>query len=517
MDGTKNRSIFLLAVALLLGLAADLFLKTASWGLGFSAWGLLLLAAVAVVSWQYGTPLGSEGLVLAGLAACAAAFAGWRDALTLSVLNVMAVLLAAALLLLKTGGVSLVQLPLSRALYGSLLQIFHGIAGAGILVFGDLRRGPEAPALLRAAFPVLRGLLLALPPMVVFGALLASADADFDYLVREILDIQFWEIVGHALLIGFVTWLTAGLFRGKFIAEEPPFPSAVRPKSLSVGSTEAAVVLGLLDLLFLAFLILQLPYFFGGHTSVLGTPSLTYAEYARRGFYELLWVVGFALPLLLSADWLLRRERERDALLFKILGGILIALLVGVLASALWRLRLYMERFGLTEDRVIATAVVLWLAVVLLWFCATVLAGRRERFLFGAIVAGYVSLLLLNLVNPHTLVAELNLSRDTGSFDVAYHERLSADAVPALVHGIDRLDDDARNQLAWTLLSRYGHNTTPDWRSWTASAAMATSIVRRERERLRSYLLPTRLPDASGEGDRRDVDRPRCRHHRPPR
>ena len=490
MTGTKQLNTFLLAVALLLGIAADLFLKTGSWGLGFSAWGLLLLAAVAVVAWQYGTPLKREGLALAGLAACAAVFSGWRDALILSAVDVLAVLFCAALLLLKTGGYSLHRLPLSRALYGFFLQVFHAVAGAGILVFGDLRREPEATSRFRAALPIFRGLLFALPPLVVFSALLASADADFDYLVREILDIQFWEIVGHTFLIGSVTWLAAGLFRGKYVADEPAFSPNLRPKFLSVGTTEIVIVFGLLDLLFLAFMVLQLPYFFGSHTTVLGTPSLTYAEYARRGFYELLWVVAFALPLLLSADYLLRRESGGDVSLFRALGGMLVALLIGVLASALWRLRLYVERFGLTEDRLFACAVVLWLALVLFWLCATVLAGRRDRFLYGAVLSGYASLLLLNLINPHALVAELNLSRDPGGFDVAYHEKLSADAVPALVNGIDRLDPEARNELAWSLLSRYNRRTVADWRSWNASIASATTVVRRESQRLRGYLLP---------------------------
>ena len=48
------------------------------------------------------------------------------------------------------------------------------------------------------------------------------------------------------------------------------------------------VVLGLLDLLFLAFVAVQVGYFFGGSAHVHGITGLTFSEYARHGFWELL-------------------------------------------------------------------------------------------------------------------------------------------------------------------------------------------------------------------------------------
>ena len=75
-----------------------------------------------------------------------------------------------------------------------------------------------------------------------------------------------------------------------------------------LGAVELNVVVTILDLLFLAFVIVQFRYLFGGRDLVQQSANLTYAEYARHGFFELVAVAALTLPLLLLGDWLLREE-----------------------------------------------------------------------------------------------------------------------------------------------------------------------------------------------------------------
>ena len=112
------------------------------------------------------------------------------------------------------------------------------------------------------------------------------------------------------------------------------------------------------------------------------------------------------------------------------LSGCLVALVGVVMASALQRLWLYQQQFGLTELRIYATGVVLWLAVVFVWLGVTVLRGRRHLFAIGAIVAGFAATLCINVVNPDALIARTNLDRP--QVDVTYLGTLSDDALPAL-------------------------------------------------------------------------------------
>src|SRR5207249_3166352 len=157
----------------------------------------------------------------------------------------------------------------------------------------------------------------------------------------------------------------------------------------ALGIIEVGVVLGLLDLLFLSFVLVQSRYFFGGAATVAASPELTYSEYARRGFFELVAVSALVIPLLLAAHWLVDRRSPGNEVRFRWLAAGLVTMLFLIMASALLRMRLYQEIYGQTELRLYTTAFMLWLVVVLAWFALTVLRGQRDRFAFGAVVSTF--------------------------------------------------------------------------------------------------------------------------------
>ena len=88
----------------------------------------------------------------------------------------------------------------------------------------------------------------------------------------------------------------------------------------------------------------------------------------------------------------------------------------------------------------LATAAVLWLAVVLAWLAVTVLAARRERFAAGALATAFVALLALNALNPDDLIARTNLARaaEGREVDVRHLAGLGGDAAPTLVDALPR-------------------------------------------------------------------------------
>jgi len=179
------------------------------------------------------------------------------------------------------------------------------------------------------------------------------------------------------------------------------------------------------------------------------------------------------LPLLLVADWLRRRDSDSRDRLFKALAGVLVLLLFVVMASALQRMRLYQREYGLTELRVYATGVMLWLAVVFVWAGLTVLRGRRDLFWVGALVSGFAAILAINVVNPDALIARTNLNRP--KVDLVYLTRLSDDATPTLAKALPTLDPASRRVLADELASR---RENEDWRNWNWSRHRAQAALR---------------------------------------
>src|SRR5262249_1725279 len=156
------------------------------------------------------------------------------------------------------------------------------------------------------------GLALALPLLLIFGGLFVAADAVFEGLVTRLFRIDLADLFWHLVLIGFIAWLAAGLLQLALIRGDWRPPSVGGPGPLGLGSIEIGIVLGLVDLLFLSFVLVQLGYLFGGAATVLTERGPTYAEYARRGFFELVTVAALALGLLLLSHWLLRRSGPID-------------------------------------------------------------------------------------------------------------------------------------------------------------------------------------------------------------
>jgi uncharacterized membrane protein YdcZ (DUF606 family) len=279
---------------------------------------------------------------------------------------------------------------------------------------------------------ILRGLAIAAIPLVVFGALLASADAVFSNLLEGLFGFDPGGLLQGVGATLFVAWVVIGLLRfalGSRLLVEIPRDSGY------LGATEVVTILGSLTLMFTAFVVIQFAYLFGGVDTIEATGGLTRAEYYRQGFFQLVVVAALVVLLVLVLDWWHRPRETRHFRLVLVLFEALIALTGVMVVSALVRLDLYVDSFGLSQLRVYTAALVLWIAVVLVLLGWLVLQGRREHLAPGAIAAAFAVVLALNVVNPDALIARVNIDRhlDRGvELDVGYLSTLSADAVGAI-------------------------------------------------------------------------------------
>ncbi|MEO8633683.1 MAG: DUF4173 domain-containing protein [Gemmatimonadales bacterium] len=332
------------------------------------------------------------------------------------------------------------------------------------------RKGPVPSAL--------RGLALGLPLVLLFGSLLGSADPHFGGFLRTLVWVDPVTLGSHLLGLCIGAWIAAALLGGVLRVEQDRAagPLAVVPRSL--GAIEVGLTLGMLDLLFVGFVAFQLPYFFGGADLVLAREGLTFADYARRGFGELVAVSALVLPLLLVLESRVSRDAPGARALFTGLAYTTLALLVVIMGSALHRMALYATQFGLTEDRFFATAFMTGIGVTALWFSTTVLRGAGHRFLPGAIAAWVAWLGALHIVNPERVIVETNLERvaEGQSLDLDYLRSMSTDAVPALVAGAGQLTPKQRTALR-TDLGQKAARGEADMRAWHYGRARARRLL----------------------------------------
>jgi len=489
VNAIAKLEISILAAALALGVLGDILLRSFPWGLNFALWACLFAAVICFLGRARREAFAQGGgWILLPIALSPLAFL-WRESPPLDALNLLAFLTALSLAMLRARGPRLRQCSLMQYVLGGLLAGLNTAVGMFPLLLKD-REWTNAFGWinLRKSLGVLLGLVLALPPLLIFGGLFMGADAVFRSLVFRFVG----AVPSHAFITVFIAYCVGGYLRGLIFGKERNLETSKRLLPISLGAIEMGVMLGLLDFLFMCFVAVQVRYFFGGSELVQATTGLTYAQYARQGFFGLVVAAALVLPYLLFVHWLLRPEDAAGQRLFQWLAGVQILLLFVIMASAVQRMRLYQAEFGLSEQRLYPTAFMGWLAVVFVWFCLTVLRGRRERFAFGAMVAGFLLVAALHALDPDALIARTNLARAQAgrTFDARYAASLGPDAVPELVAGLPALDPQDRCALANDLLRRWPAPTNPDWRTWNLARARAWHAISVNSSMLRSACIP---------------------------
>lgn len=489
----KKANRFWMAV-LLLGWAFDFLFWGLTPGVNFAIFVLAVLTTGVVL-------LSSEGLrptawtlaLLAPILFFAAMFFARTEPFSVFLSVVLTLLLLAVFAVTYLGGrwifYSLADYVVRAfQLIGSVL-----IAGAAF-AFSKPSPSPEASTELekktasRHIWPVVRGILIAIPIIAIFSALLSSADVVFAQRINDVIQLFSLEKLPEYIIRGVYIVVLAYLLAGVFLhaaqksrdeklygLEKPLIPQFL-------GFTEAVIILGSVVALFTFFVVIQFQYFFGGEANIT-IEGYTYAEYARRGFGELVTVAFFSLLLFQGLSTVVKRETSTQRKIFAGLGIGLVALVFIMLLSAYTRLTLYEEAYGFSRLRTYTHVFMIWLALLLLAVVVLDLLQRQRTFAFAAMLAliGFsVSLLLLDV---DAFIANHNVQRavEGNELDVAYLASLSPDAVPALVdwYTNPELDPEIQDGVGASLAC-INADPTPrdtDWRSFNSSIWQADNAL----------------------------------------
>ncbi|HEX6474209.1 MAG TPA: DUF4173 domain-containing protein [Candidatus Limnocylindria bacterium] len=412
-----------------------------------------------------------------------AAYAAIRDDHSLIALDVMGSALLTAMALASFGGMAILLRPISGLAALAAGGTLFALSGAGSVLLTVRETMPWKHRTADLAVPgaVLRGLLLALPLVLLFVALFAAADAVFSQMITELFDwdLDLGTLPGRLTMAVIVAWVVGGLLVFVSIGREEERAEAVAgPGRIALGATEAVTLLVALDLLFALFVVLQATYLFGGR-STLEASGLTYAEYARRGFFELLAVAVVVGALVLGLEATVRRRSTT----YLIALVVLVILTVVVLASAFLRLRLYQEAYGWSELRFYVVAAILWLAVGAIGAVACIVTNRAHWLPSGLLCLAVVFGLAVNLIGPARFVAEQNIARAQAAgpgeigdhaLDVWYLGQLGDDALgvieAAYPWGLpSNARSEARQILAFRAAEIAADPHADDWQAWNLS------------------------------------------------
>ncbi len=276
----------------------------------------------------------------------------------------------------------------------------------------------------------IRGLLTALPVLLILLVLLTRADPIFNKLVANLFK-DIWErlFISAIVFVGLIAF-------GTTLIHERLKEDDVTKLEAAHKAYELLIILGSITFLFAAFLIVQFNYFFSSsgerELQTLGITSLTYSEYVRKGFFELLAVSTIAIVCLLYIMKFLHKLPTPQKLWTQIFGVSLTVEIGLLLISAGQRIHLYQAAHGLTRARIFGFIFLIWLGFMLLIFLARIIQELKKEILFTSLIVPTLGVLfLINILNIDGLIATKYRPSVNGEVDYYYLVSLSSDANPS--------------------------------------------------------------------------------------
>jgi hypothetical protein len=427
--------------ALLLGICFDILFWKKAPGISFFIFAALLTAAGFALGFWNGRKPAPLTWVLAGMTLLFSALTFIRQEPFTTFINVLLTLCCLALLALTYSSGIWLRYSLADAVTGFARLVGATLAGGSTLL-ADSRKTemtedtdqilPKKKTV--SVWAIVRGLLLAFPVVFFLALLLVSADPVFSEELKKILDIElFMEYAVRLAMICIVAYLLSGIYlfviekseRTDLIGlEKPWFP-------VFLGFTESAIILGAVNILFAFFVAVQFKYFFGGQSNIM-VNGYTYAEYARKGFGELVWVAVLSLMLFLGLSAVTHRDSARKQHWFSGLSLALVGLVGVILVSSFMRLSLLESAYGFSRLRTYSHVFMVWLGILLAAVLVLEIINYRRGFVMAAFLVLVGFGLTLNVLNVDSFIVRANVERAVTSdkLDYPYFQQLSTDAIP---------------------------------------------------------------------------------------
>ena len=322
---------------------------------------------------------------------------------------------------------------------------------------------------------MLIGIGVSIPFLIIILVLLSSADEIFARTITG-----FLENTTSAVRIDTIYRTIVGAIAGLYLfgmvylihiyksTYESSYALAIYKKPINGDSIIINTVLGSILIIYTLFVTIQFRYLFAASSNL--PYGLNYVEYARRGFFELLFLSGINITIILVAIWLTKHQNNIGAKISKSLCGYLCVVTMVLLISSFYRMTLYSAEYGLTRLRFLVFGFLIFEAIGLIF---TQLYIIKPKFNILAVysIIGLTYYLLLNVVPMDTFIARNQVKRyfASGGDGIDYVVSLSADAASEVSHLYASDNDDTRQRVR----NYYIRVDLDDagWRQWNLSAS----------------------------------------------
>lgn len=293
--------------------------------------------------------------------------------------------------------------------------------------------------------PVLKimlGIAVAIIPTAVVTSLL-SYDEGFSKLLKDTFSfLKDFNLFSHLFSLsvgGLVAMYVFGMYSS---CADGRTDSVTREKCASafekahfLPALTTAVALIPLVVVYIFFFISQWQYYVSAFSGKL-PEGLSYAAYARGGFFELCAVSSINFAILLAVSLFMKRKGKGGGVLLKVANIVISLMTLVLIATAMSKMILYIQNYGLTERRVVSSWFMVLLALIFVIIIVKQFVKKIKVVPASGIVVALM-LALLTLSNYNGIIADNNVDRyiqgDLDSVDLDELYDLGTPALPALL------------------------------------------------------------------------------------
>lgn len=297
------------------------------------------------------------------------------------------------------------------------------------------------------------GALCALPILIVILPLLISSDAAFEGLIQNLFN---FETLFGSIIIGLLLFIP--LFTIVFSLKHDNVKLKGKSKSNFKGLNVFALnsFLGIICFVYLIYFLSQTAYFINGFAKIL-PEGYSFAEYARRGFFEMSIICAINLAVIFITSVLSKKSNGKlpASQQFLALAVCLYSLLF--ISSVAAKMYLYINKYGMTRLRILTSVFMLLLLIVFILVIIRLFAPK-----FPYMRVAIISILLVGLTvcyaDIDTVISKYNVyaykANLTQTIDVQSLELLSDSSVPFLIELLDDKDEEVVLQAKYALKSK---------------------------------------------------------------
>lgn len=303
----------------------------------------------------------------------------------------------------------------------------------------------------KTAGGILLGVLLAVPCLFVIVPLLMSSDVAFESMVSAMFDNLFIDalkiVLGLIISIPVITYLFTLSKDTQFEEKDSEFKGIQNAVLISF--------LSVLSVCYIAYLFSQFAYFFDAFRGILPNGySFTVAEYARRGFFEMTAIVAINLAVIFACLLLAKKSEGKICIALRAICTFIGVFTLIIIATALSKMVLYINSFGMTVLRITTSAFMVFLAVV---FASVMLRIfiPHIRVLRTALVTAGLVLTILGCANVNNMVASYNYNAYKNGalkdIDIQTIYELGEEGVPYLIKLADSKEKDIKDEAIYKI------------------------------------------------------------------